>query len=408
MTSLLRVVLATFALLLTSAAANADMRVFASRHYQIHTDLEPGLAQDLARRMDVMYDEYARRLIQFDLDSARLSTDVYLFNGRTSYLRFVGESMQSTGGVFMASRNALVSFADGQGRDNLRRTLQHEAFHQFAANTIRYPLPMWVNEGIAQYFEEGLWTGEGFLVGQVPPRRVRQLQADIKAGRLIEMEKFLHTSADDWAKALGTRSATRGATQYNQAWAMVHFLLNANNEAMRPRFIHMLRLIHDGADPDLAFVQAFSGNYPGFRDRLLEWAAGLQPTAEATYIERQEVLADMMVALRGYGRTFDDMNSFRDATTRAGLEIQYSKGQIKWSSGRDASVYFLRVDGTEFPPGQLFLQARRTAPLPDIVCRCLPGSILRTRFYKAADRIEHELLIETANATTRTMASPLR
>ena len=408
MIRLWRIVLALLVLLFASAAAQAEVRVFPSRHYQIHTDLEPGLAQDLARRMDVMYEEYARRLIQFDLDPNRLATDVYLFNNRANYLRFVGEGMQSTGGVFMAARNALASFADGQGRDNLRRTLQHEAFHQFAANTIRYPLPMWINEGIAQYFEEGLWTGEGFLVGQVPPRRVRQLQADIKAGRLIDMEKFLHTSADDWSKALGARSATRGATQYNQAWAMVHFLLNANNEAMRPRFNHMLRLIHDGADPDLAFVQAFSSNYAGFRERFLEWAANLQPTPEATYIERQEVLADMLVALRGYGRLFDDIDTFRDAATRAGLEIQYSKGQIKWSSGKDASVYFQRVDGSAFGAGQLYLQARRTSPLPDIVCRCLPGSIFRTRFYKTSDRIEHELLIEPAAAPVRPLASPLR
>ena len=42
------------------------MREFNSRFYRIHTDLEPGLAQDLARRLDVMHEEYARRLMRFE------------------------------------------------------------------------------------------------------------------------------------------------------------------------------------------------------------------------------------------------------------------------------------------------------------------------------------------------------
>ena len=400
--------------LLPVTGAVADLRVFPSRHYRVNTDLEAGFAQDLARRLDGMYDEYSRRLMQFETDPNQPRADVYLYTARDRYLRFVGPGMRSSGGVFMSSRNALATFSDGQGRDNLRRTLQHEAFHQFAANTIHYPLPMWLNEGIAQYFEEGLWTGDGFVLGQIPPRRVRQLQADIHAGRLLDTEKLLSMSPDQWAKALTSRSATRGATQYNQAWAVVHFLLNSTyptdggkTEPMRPRFIRLLRLIHEGTDPDQAFVLAFSGNYPGFQDRFLEWAATLQPTVEATYIERQEVLADMLVAMHSYGRWFDDIETFRNSVARAGLEIQYSKGQIKWSSGKDTSLYFSRIDGDLFGPTELYVQPRRSAPLSDVVCRCLPKNLLRTRFYKVADRIEHEVLIESTAPPARPMTGPM-
>ena len=51
--------------LLAFPAAAAEFREFNSRHYRIYTDLDPILADDLARRMDQMYDQYAARLRQF-------------------------------------------------------------------------------------------------------------------------------------------------------------------------------------------------------------------------------------------------------------------------------------------------------------------------------------------------------
>lgn len=345
-----------------------------------------------------MHEEYERRLMRFSGQIERPRVDAYLFKRQADYLRFAGEEMRSTGGVFIPSRNVLAAFHDGQGRDTLRRTLQHEAFHQFAANSIAYPLPMWVNEGMAQYFEEGLWTGDGFVIGQVPPRRVRQLQSDIRAGRLIDFQKFMNVSPQEWSQALGTRYVTRGATQYNQAWAMVHFLINASDASGQPRFrsrfTYMLELINKGQDAQAAFTQSFSSNFDDFRDRFNEWAANLEPSVEATYIERQEVLADMLIAMHDKNQTFTSIRQFRDTVERTRLRIDYSRGQIRWSSGDDASLYFSKMDGTPFDEAELYLQPRRTSPLPDIVCKALPNTALRTRFYRTGNQLRHELLFE--------------
>ena len=48
-----------------AAPVSAEMRRIESRHYNIWTDLESGFADDLAKRMDAMYDEYSRRLVDF-------------------------------------------------------------------------------------------------------------------------------------------------------------------------------------------------------------------------------------------------------------------------------------------------------------------------------------------------------
>lgn len=398
---MLRCIRLFLVLLLFATSASAELRVFQSRYYRVSTDIEPGLAQDLARRLDTMHEEYTRRLMRFEPSAEQTAADAYLFERQADYLQFTGPGMRSTGGVYIPSRNALAAFNMGQGRDSLRRTLQHEAFHQFAADTFKKtPLPMWLNEGMAQYFEEGLWTGNGFALGQVPPRRVRQLKADIRAKRLSSFQDFMALSGEQWSKALGTHSSTRGATQYNQAWAMVHFLVNdlepSGQPKYRQRLVHLLELLKDGTPADKAFPQAFSANYDGFQARFLEWAAKLEPNPQATYIERQEVLADMLIALRKHGIVCNTIDAFRTAAARNQIEIQYSKGQIKWSTGKDTRLYFSRIDGQLLTSDQLFLQARRGAPLPDIVCRALPGTVLRTRFYRSGNDVEHEMLFEPA------------
>src|SRR6185295_18676829 len=144
----------------------------------------------LARRMDAMFDDYSRRLADFNPDR-RAKFEVYLFKKRSDYLTFTKNKVPNTGGVFMPGRDTLAAFLEGQGRDALRRTLQHEAFHQFAFNAISPNVPVWLNEGLAQMFEEGIWTGESFWLGQAPPRRIRQLELDTKNQRIIDFESFL-------------------------------------------------------------------------------------------------------------------------------------------------------------------------------------------------------------------------
>ena len=47
-------------------ARAGELRILGTTHYRLHTDLDPKLAEDLGRRMDAMWEEYARRLANFD------------------------------------------------------------------------------------------------------------------------------------------------------------------------------------------------------------------------------------------------------------------------------------------------------------------------------------------------------
>jgi hypothetical protein len=386
----------------TDVPAAAGLRTLATRHYRIHTDLDADLARDLAGRMDAMYDEYTRRLSAFKPATDLPPLEVHLFRTQADYLKFTGERLQNTGGVYIARRNLLAAFLDGQGRDGLRRTLQHEAFHQFAFNVISPNLPVWLNEGMAQLFEEAVWDGTSFWLGNVPPRRVRQLRSDLGKRRLIDFDKLLAMTHDQWAANLGA-DGELGATQYNQCWAMIHFLTFAPDEAGAPlhrrRLINLLRLLHEGKDADAAFAEAFSPNVRGFQDRFTEYAAALQPTATATLIERQGVLGDLLTELDKRGMRFATLGQFRRAAVAGGYRMHYTKGELTWESEKDLKVYFADMTGRPLGADDLSFAARAGAPLPDIVCRCAPTFQLRTRFHQVdGGRFEHEILVESPPA----------
>lgn len=383
------------------ARGEANLRLVPTDHYLIHTDLQDDLAQDLATRMESMYDEYSRRLADFKNEREIPRLQVYLFAKQDDYLKFTGDRLKNTGGVYIPRRNLLAAFLEGQGRDGLRRTLQHEAFHQFAFNFISPNLPVWLNEGLAQLFEEGIWTGDSFWLGQAPPRRIRQLRADQKNGKIIDFEQVLRMTPEQWAANL-TGDEGMGAVEYNQSWAMVYFLAHARDkegkDKYRARLINMLKLIHDGQDGDTAFRQAFSDNIKGFQARFTEYAQALEPTREASMMDRQGVLGDLLGELNKRGKRFANFPSFKRAAMAGGYRMHYTKGELQWDSDPDLRIYFADLDGKALPPEQLYFEPRFGAPLPDIVCRYTTKFVLRTRFFSAGEKIEHEVLVEAPSA----------
>lgn len=380
-------------LLLISAA---PLRTIQTEHYILHTDVPADLAKDLALRLDAMFEEYSRRLVAFTPGKMDESFHVYVFRDRKQYARLTGDRFPNTGGIFISGQNLLAAFLEGQGRNTLRRTLQHEAFHQFAYTTISPNLPVWLNEGLAQVFEEGIFTGREFVLGQVPPRRLRQLQADLSGGRLIPFSRIL--TMDDAAWEANLRDRNKAASQYNQAWAMVHFLIYATDESGEPlyrdRLISMLTKLHNWHNPTQAFNDCFGDNYSGFEARFKDYAARVTATHAATYMEHQDVLADLVVALRKEGKEFSSIPEFRDQVEKGKYRIEYRKGQLTWSTEKDPSVYFNDLQGQTLLSSRLFFERRAGAPCPDIVCRPTDEAQLRTIFSYNDGQIEHETIIE--------------
>jgi hypothetical protein len=366
--------------------------VVRSKYYLIHSDLDDALLYDLGKRMDAMYDEYSRRMSDFDLRADRRPLDVYLFNRKADYASFTQNRYQNTGGVFVPARNQLVAYLEGQ-RDTLRRTLGHEAFHQFAFKATGANMPIWLNEGLAQLFEESIWTGESFLMNQVSPRRLRQLQSDIRTNRCMGLRAIMSLTPDRWSANLAA-DPEAGATQYNQAWAMVHYMAYGEGGDNGSRLVTMLRLLAKGAKGEDAFTSSFGNNMEQFRAGFERHALSLKPSVESTLIDNQDVLADLFGQLSEKGKRYGSVYEFRKAAEVMKYRLRYTRGPIVWTA--EPAKFFRDADGVAYAPDEMCFEPRNGAPLPDLVLRKAGYRIsLRARFYQAAGkRIEHEVLVE--------------
>ena len=137
-----------------------DLQVFASHHYHIHTNLSREETVPFGRHMDAVFAQYERRFADYTERHAGLMP-LYLFRHQDEYLDFMrhhGIDATGSGGMFFVTHSirGLATWAHGHSRSQTLRTLQHEGFHQFAWNHLGPNLPTWMNEGLAQYFEDAV------------------------------------------------------------------------------------------------------------------------------------------------------------------------------------------------------------------------------------------------------------
>src|SRR4029079_10713760 len=125
-----------------------------------------------------------------------------------------------------------------------------------------------------------IWTGESFLMNQVSPRRVRQLPSDIRTNQVMGLRAIMGLSPEEWAANLAADPET-GWSQYNQAWAMVHYMAYGEDGDNGPKLVAMLRAVARGTRGEEAFVAAFGNNLESFRAGFERHALALKPTIEA-------------------------------------------------------------------------------------------------------------------------------
>jgi hypothetical protein len=134
----------------------------------------------------------------------------------------------------------------------LFRTMAHEAFHAYLANFVFPPndgeVPRWLNEGLAQIFEEAGLEGGGLRVGQVESARLDKAQAVVRNGELVSLPELLRSSPSQFVVAHGhdRRSADR---YYLTSWALSHYLMFEKRVVSTPALKVYLTALNGKSDP---------------------------------------------------------------------------------------------------------------------------------------------------------------
>jgi hypothetical protein len=294
---------------LTTAAAEtkpADLRTYETGYYVIHTDLGRDGAREAELRLTRMAEEYRRRTSDFS-GEIRKKFPFYLFRREADYHAAGGTP--NTAGEYDPNAHALMAFAGDDG-PNLATwyTVQHEGFHQFADQVIGKQLPICVNEGLAEYFGEALFTGDGFVAGVVPPWRLKRVQATMEAGKFAPLREIMSLSHKQWNARIST-------TTYDQVWSLVHFLVHADDGARREGLVALLK------DPNGAFEQHL-GNIEDLETMWRTYWSQLSenPTADLYVEATLRTLTSFLARATARRQRFDSFDAFIATARSDGLK----------------------------------------------------------------------------------------
>ena len=220
MNVLLSVCLAALVLVGLPARADAKWTRIATEHFVFVGDAPERQIRDIAQRLELFRDVLSR-MFSSRATASPVPTVVVVFENDRSYNpfkpRFQGR-MVEVGGYFTAMPDTNYITVNASAGAFAFETIFHEYTHFLLNNAVGH-LPVWLNEGLAGFYEtfEPRDGGKGAMIGIPSERQLRELQATLTFLPLSELLTVDHTSP------LYNEGSRRG-TFYAQSWALVHFL----------------------------------------------------------------------------------------------------------------------------------------------------------------------------------------
>jgi hypothetical protein len=292
--------------LLTSAPALAQSRLthYKSRCYDVYTDLPAPVAREIVLRADLMVVEYSARTRAF-ARTLNQRLPLYVYSRSEDYL--AAGALPGSAGMFMAQGDGggrLLVLAGPQVGEQTWDTLKHEGFHQFVHAVIGGDIPVWVNEGLAEYFGAGIFTGDGYITGVVPPGRLRQLRLLLSEGKMRPLRDMMLTRHEEWNSNLSV-------VNYLQAWSMVHFLAHANPR-YEQAFNQFILDVSRGMQWEAAWRNRFGADVASFERRWREYWTALEPSASLPLYQRGVVhtLTNYYARAASQKQTFESADAF--------------------------------------------------------------------------------------------------
>jgi len=209
-----------------------------TEHYILRTDLPESQIPPILKRLEAMAREYQQRTRELSDASDHRRLPFHLYSDLERYTSAGGT--RGSAGFYDGER--LLAYVGRQMDARSWHTIQHEAFHQFLGAKLGHEIPIWLNEGLAEYFGESLYTGDGFVSGLTPPWRMKRVKETIERGRFSSLRELLELSHAQWNERLEQHN-------YDMAWSVVQFLAHADNGRYQEGLLQYIRLASRGGDP---------------------------------------------------------------------------------------------------------------------------------------------------------------
>jgi hypothetical protein len=324
--------------------AQAQLKTYRTPYWTVHSDLDQPTVLQVGVRLDVQAEDCSAR---FALGN-RGPGEAFLFADAADYERAGGRS--NTGGQFLPDRRMLLvnspEFIEKRtkDKDHYWMTMRHEATHLMLAAAIapRVPSPC-INEGLAEYYGDALWTGDGLVTGVLTPDRCLTVKAllsgsptvklsrrELRAGKMADWPGLL-AMGDDYYQCSDVDLWTRN----QQAWSLIHFLMQAQQGKHQQVVREVVKGMSQGPAAAEVLAAAFGGNLARLHEDYTAWWKSADADSSRDLRDEATVATLTSFLARGYqrGMSFSTAAEFFRAAREGKLSPQPQSGDRLWLPG---------------------------------------------------------------------------
>jgi tetratricopeptide (TPR) repeat protein len=193
-----------------------------------------------------------------------LPTRVFIFGDQRGFVPYcdaaIGRSDRLTG-LFLSHPEGNHLLIDGSAH-SVDRVVYHELTHYFLRNTIPGDVPLWFNEGLAEFYSTFRQRNNAVEIGLPVEEHVDWLRTQT----LIPLKDLLAINR----QSREYHEADRQGVFYAESWALVHYLMIGSPER-RDQLGTYVGLIQGGQTIDNAFRIAFHGTYDDLERELRKY-----------------------------------------------------------------------------------------------------------------------------------------
>jgi tetratricopeptide (TPR) repeat protein len=202
-------------------------------------------------------------------------TTVIVFKSNSSYKPF--KVNPNVTGYFQPGDdvNYITLTSEKASEDQPFRTIFHEYVHLLVENTMGAAVPLWFNEGLAEYYSTFDITDENrkVILGDLVRNHVLYLREQ----KLLPLRTLF---AVDY-KSPYYNEGNKMNIFYAESWMLTHYLLQGESQKRRPQLARFVDLVRSKLAVDEAFQQAFQISLDAFEKDFKSYVQGAKYMATA-------------------------------------------------------------------------------------------------------------------------------
>ncbi|MBS1811015.1 MAG: tetratricopeptide repeat protein [Acidobacteria bacterium] len=261
--------LVLFCCLLPASAKDKWVKI-KSKHFTLVGNASERDVRTVGTKLEQFRSVFSQLFPRVRVDSP-VPITVIVFKSRNAYAPFMpGYNGKTTevAGYFQPGEDVnYITLTSDFGQNNPFSTIFHEFVHSLT-NDSTANMPLWLNEGIAEFYEMFEVSDKDTKVTLGAP--ISHHVYRLRETKFMPFPQFFavhHKSAE-------YNERDKQSIFYAQAWAFVHYLMLGNNGQRQPQLGQFINLLGTGAPVEECFRKAFQTDFATMEKELKNYISG--------------------------------------------------------------------------------------------------------------------------------------